>query len=82
MNARDHHAAICILALLFAHQFQKSYFVSAYNGYKIVAIDVKIHVGKNRHDISHKKCAAHIPRPSSGPVTKGPRITFALDDMV
>ena len=41
-----------------------------------------MHVGKIRHYFANKKLAAHISKPNSGPMTKGPRITFAIDGRV
>ena len=51
-------------------------------GQKIVLVDNKIHVGKNRHYFANKKLAAHISKPNSGPMAKGPRVTFAIDGRV
>ena len=51
-------------------------------GQKTVLVDNKIHVGKNRHYFTNKKLAAHISKPNSGPMAKGPRVTFAIDGRV
>ena len=45
----------------------------------VVSVDNEMNVGKNRQYITNRILAEHIPRPSSGPMTKGPLITFAID---
>ena len=44
--------------------------------------DDKTHVGKNREYFSDEKSVAHLPKANRGPMTKGLRISFAIDGTV
>ena len=44
--------------------------------------DDKTHVGKNRDYFSDAKSVAHLPKANRGPMTKGLRISFAIDGTV
>ena len=47
-----------------------------------LSVKNKIHVVKNQNYIANKKSVAHIPRPNTYLIMKGPRITFAIDGTV